>query len=220
MENLPIFGFGIGGYRSFSGYPQLLGPFKKINVFIGENNSGKSNILRFIRDVYEPIAARNGRFRRLHSGEIPQGGVSPGIVPIMAQVTDDRLRQMKSGLTDNECNLMRSLLCDSPSNQECVFVISLTTNTIITDIESLYARIAPVDRPRLSQLWTRITGFSQGDIKQHWIPELANWVWGESFRPITVKYVSTLRQIPTDLPPKFHPGIIRVRWFDTLSTGC
>lgn len=41
-------GIGISQYRSFGSEVQRIGPFKKINFFIGQNNSGKSNILLFI----------------------------------------------------------------------------------------------------------------------------------------------------------------------------
>jgi len=50
-----IYGFGISYFRSFGEEEQVLGPFKKINVIIGRNNSGKSNVLRFIRDAYWKI---------------------------------------------------------------------------------------------------------------------------------------------------------------------
>lgn len=42
-------GFGIGGYRSF-GRLQLIGPLAKVNLLVGANNSGKSNILRFANE--------------------------------------------------------------------------------------------------------------------------------------------------------------------------
>ena len=42
-------GFGISGYRSFGPALQRIGPLKKINLFIGQNNSGKSNILLFLQ---------------------------------------------------------------------------------------------------------------------------------------------------------------------------
>ncbi|MHC9542592.1 MAG: hypothetical protein AB9903_24040 [Vulcanimicrobiota bacterium] len=42
-----IDGIGIAGYRSFGKEIQRIGPFSKINIFIGKNNSGKSNILQF-----------------------------------------------------------------------------------------------------------------------------------------------------------------------------
>lgn len=43
-----IHGFKISGYRSFGPEEQTIGPFNKINLFIGQNNSGKTNILKFI----------------------------------------------------------------------------------------------------------------------------------------------------------------------------
>lgn len=42
-------GFGIANYRSFDATGFIVEDIKKINVFIGKNNSGKSNILRAIR---------------------------------------------------------------------------------------------------------------------------------------------------------------------------
>ena len=43
-----IDGIAISNYRSFGPEIQKIGPFSKVNIFIGKNNSGKSNILRFI----------------------------------------------------------------------------------------------------------------------------------------------------------------------------
>lgn len=43
-----LHGFLIAGYRSFGPEPVRIPDLKKVNVFIGSNNSGKSNILRFV----------------------------------------------------------------------------------------------------------------------------------------------------------------------------
>lgn len=43
-----IHGFKISGYRSFGPDEQTIGPFSKINLFVGQNNCGKTNILKFI----------------------------------------------------------------------------------------------------------------------------------------------------------------------------
>lgn len=51
-----IDGVGIAGYRSF-GSLQLVGPFQKINLFAGPNNSGKSNFLGFLRFVYPKLGS-------------------------------------------------------------------------------------------------------------------------------------------------------------------
>lgn len=50
MSELLLRNLAIGGYRSFAA-PQRLERFSKVNIFIGQNNSGKSNILRFIHEV-------------------------------------------------------------------------------------------------------------------------------------------------------------------------
>ncbi|WP_082564827.1 AAA family ATPase [Acidovorax sp. Root568] len=41
----------IAGYRSFGESPQYFENFEKINLFIGQNNAGKSNVLRFISEI-------------------------------------------------------------------------------------------------------------------------------------------------------------------------
>lgn len=46
-ENIYLPGFGFGGYRSL-GSIQRIWPLTKINLFVGANNSGKSNVLRFL----------------------------------------------------------------------------------------------------------------------------------------------------------------------------
>ena len=41
-------GFGITGFRSFGPDPQYLYPMEKVNLIVGRNNAGKSNVLRAI----------------------------------------------------------------------------------------------------------------------------------------------------------------------------
>ena len=51
-DHICISGFGLSGYRSFGSKTQRFGPFGKINLIIGQNNAGKSNVLRFIHEHY------------------------------------------------------------------------------------------------------------------------------------------------------------------------
>lgn len=46
-------GFGVSGFRSFGPDPQYLYPLEKLNLIVGRNNSGKSNILRLVRLLEE-----------------------------------------------------------------------------------------------------------------------------------------------------------------------
>ena len=59
-ENILIEGFALGGYRSFGNNIQRFNHFNKINLFIGQNNSGKSNVLRFLNDVFPYLNNING----------------------------------------------------------------------------------------------------------------------------------------------------------------
>lgn len=49
----------ISGYRSFGAKPVYFDNFSSINIFIGKNNSGKSNVLRLLKEVL-PHAAGHG----------------------------------------------------------------------------------------------------------------------------------------------------------------
>ncbi len=48
---MKITGFGIANYRSLGPKGAWIRDFDKINIFIGKNNSGKSNVLHFLRDL-------------------------------------------------------------------------------------------------------------------------------------------------------------------------
>lgn len=72
-----INGFAFRGYRSFSSTaPAILAPLGKINLIVGQNNTGKSNVLRVLTDTYgadanastnwdRPLGDAEHTFRRL-----------------------------------------------------------------------------------------------------------------------------------------------------------
>jgi len=50
-------GFGFSGYRSFGDELAIIAPLKKINFIIGKNNSGKSNIVHFLKNHMSGVMA-------------------------------------------------------------------------------------------------------------------------------------------------------------------
>jgi len=50
---LTLDGIAISGYRSFGDKLVKINDLQKINIFIGKNNSGKSNVLRFFKHLSE-----------------------------------------------------------------------------------------------------------------------------------------------------------------------
>ncbi len=62
MDNnnfIAVRSLSISGYRSFGKNTQRFEQFSKVNLFIGKNNCGKSNVLRFINDIYQHLTANN-----------------------------------------------------------------------------------------------------------------------------------------------------------------
>ena len=45
-------GFGFSGYRSFGNKLAKIAPLRKVNLIIGQNNVGKSNIINFLSKQY------------------------------------------------------------------------------------------------------------------------------------------------------------------------
>jgi predicted ATP-dependent endonuclease of OLD family len=54
-DSIIIRNLAIAGYRSFGAEPQYFSRFSKINLLIGQNNAGKSNVIRFLSEIYPRV---------------------------------------------------------------------------------------------------------------------------------------------------------------------
>ena len=52
LNDIYLDGIALAGYRSFGKELQKIGPLRKINFIIGQNNTGKSNILKYLADHF------------------------------------------------------------------------------------------------------------------------------------------------------------------------
>lgn len=52
-------GIRIANYRSFAPSLETIGPFKKINLFVGQNNAGKSKVLKLLVERYRAMVGNN-----------------------------------------------------------------------------------------------------------------------------------------------------------------
>ena len=94
-EPIIILGFGFSGYRSFGPELQRIGPCRKINLLIGQNNSGKSNILRFICDHYAKLLGiTQGREWKLKDLEIHRSlQTFPSRLSLVFRATEEHVRR-------------------------------------------------------------------------------------------------------------------------------
>lgn len=52
-----VHGIALGGFRSFGEQPQIIAPLEKVTLIAGQNNSGKSNILRFVHSYLPDVVS-------------------------------------------------------------------------------------------------------------------------------------------------------------------
>ncbi|RWX45690.1 putative ATP-dependent endonuclease, OLD family [Candidatus Electrothrix aarhusensis] len=95
QQGIIIPNLAIAGYRSFGREPQCFDQFAKINLFIGQNNAGKSNVLRFLSEVYPqlwPMLAKVPR-RELTLGELDRHllGNPPLLLGLGEKIDTDEL---------------------------------------------------------------------------------------------------------------------------------
>jgi hypothetical protein len=123
-----IDGFTIGSYLSF-GTPQRIGPLSKINIFIGQNNAGKSKILQYVSSSYvqwletsrnrvqRPATQENvrkpGAVKRFELGISPTGSVFSQIWKAEKDFTDpqrEALLKLIELLTETDCGWITFLV--------------------------------------------------------------------------------------------------------------
>lgn len=195
-------GFGFSGYRSFGNELAIIFPLKKVNLIIGKNNAGKSNVVNFLKDQYAYFLgkARNQSLITSRQQEIPFKDVDRHFsrerathrisFPIPQDEVDDYIN---SKLTDENRhrtprNLAKKLLSSdafADSNGNVWFTYSSDNPNGDFKLEINVESITPVLEYReWNQLWGALTHRSGGNIQSHWIPE-------------TIRY---LAYIPSDSP--------------------
>lgn len=87
VENIYLPNIGVSGYRSFSDHGVYFPQLGKVTLIVGQNNSGKSNVLRFLSEAYSGIST--GTTSRWQPNPLDvHNGVSSGISLKIAQSLD------------------------------------------------------------------------------------------------------------------------------------
>lgn len=179
-----IDGFGISGYRSFGKDICRIGPLGKINIFAGQNNSGKSNILNYLIYQYKPILNSIQQLNRSHT-------LSELDIPISGW---DRKTRIEIGISHNsdtynkllkkpefENNNYReflkrvlhsNLLCEKQNNISWIPFedygeLGLMVKREIVDNLAQDS----ISHSEWRLLWNKLTKYEGGDLRDNWIPE-------------------------------------------------
>ena len=174
-----IDGVGISSYRSF-GELQLIGPFEKINLFIGQNNSGKSNVLRFLTYVYHELAKEKtfsfGDLDRHKPDAMEKAQFAFGLRlggELHDSILSDLSQKIPGGLNDLVEAILKSNAV-SHGTSVAWFVYEETGGGGIglaaSFLDTLDAENV-LDRSQWLSLWDAITRQKGGSLREHWIPE-------------------------------------------------
>ena len=196
----------IAGYRSFGKEPQYFERFSKINIFIGQNNAGKSNILRFLHDIYSQVSEKNGPALDLLVKHFPNQ--PPTLLGIGEEIdrtdpTHPKLphdHRLVAGLPsgagrDNAAYALGKIFSEKTRMDQTSLCWTLYTVSKKVDEQASWIKaIKLLKDPELQQLWSTITKQHGGARINHWEPEVARHL-PASPTAIKTQLIPAIRQI-------------------------
>jgi hypothetical protein len=217
MENVYIQAFGISSFRSFGREPELFPHLKKINLIIGQNNSGKSNVLRYLNHHYaKAVASCQGKEGRpgyaLKDIDKHLGGET-GVhtfcigMPLEGKEYEDWAKGIRDRIQSKSIpfgiieNILRSLSLNDDKNISW-FKYELTTDgrmKLAVSIEEVHERVKTKGDGEWASIWNALTGASGGNLHQHWIPEILQKLSPIDRAVPPVTFVPAIREVgPAD----------------------
>ena len=181
-------GFGFSGYRSIGDNIVKIGPLKKVNLIIGKNNVGKSNIINFLKNQYSFFLYKvsnnnhNGRNQRKNP-----------FLDIDYHISDNKVRHrisfplfesdidyfISKKLPDEKRHiefrkLAKKLLLSINFSDENGSVWFTYYSSNINGGFELDIDINAIEEvltySEWNHLWGALTSSSGGDLRVHWIP--------------------------------------------------
>lgn len=172
----------IAGYRSFGREPQYFDKFDKINLLIGRNNAGKSNVLRFLCEVYPSAKKRDNKNIDPLSFHLIDH--SPTLIGMGEEVftKNDKYKIREDhpflqGRSNSASELIHFIIgkiyhtkCKIENTQLCWIFTERTSGKITgTNWSKAAAEIRDND---LYTLWSQLTGIRGGERNRDWEPSI------------------------------------------------
>lgn len=168
----------IAGYRSFGKNPQYFERFEKVNIFIGQNNAGKSNVLRFLHEIYPQMSERKDlQFDALVRHLPDQPPILLGIGEEIDRTDPKQPMLQKSHRLVVGKQIMASIFgklfaekARIDGTQLCWTLLTLPDRK---DLQESWSKAAKVLHDQeMQQVWSRMTGMSGGDRMHNWEPQV------------------------------------------------
>jgi hypothetical protein len=173
----------IAGYRSFGRQPQYFERFAKVNIFIGQNNAGKSNVLRFLHEIYPQASQRDALKIDSLARHLPDRppillGIGEELDfidpnnPLLAK--GHRLLVGKSEPQNRAAaNIFGKLFFEKSKIDQTSLCWTLLTLPDRKDQQDSWSKAAKILQDReIQQIWALLTGMGGGDRKGNWEPQV------------------------------------------------
>lgn len=169
----------IGGYKSFREV-QRFERFAKINLFIGQNNCGKSNVLRFIHYIYPQIFKKAFSLEEMDRPLPLRAPFTYGVnlyIPADGNETTEydshvlpkfNSEQKSHAFKPHVLQIFRKKIELDDTNNHIWFYYDEKKSLIPTNWNEAFTVLKD---PIIYGLWNALTAQQNGDIKSHWIPE-------------------------------------------------
>lgn len=201
-----ISNLAIAGYRSFGKEPQYFERFAKVNIFIGQNNAGKSNVLRFLHEIYSQASEREGLKLDSLARHLPdQPPILLGIGEEVDRTDPKRPVLLHSHRLivgkQNEhqkrtaAAIFGKLFLEKSRLDQTTLCWTLLTLPDRKDQQQSWSEAAKVLQDQeLQQVWAMLTGMGGGDRKGSWEPQVLQRV---PAAPASIKtqLIPAIRQI-------------------------
>ncbi|OYY74647.1 MAG: hypothetical protein B7Y40_03450 [Gammaproteobacteria bacterium 28-57-27] len=196
----------IAGYRSFGKKPQYFEQFAKVNILIGQNNAGKSNVLRFLHEIYSQSSKRDGlKFDSLARHLPDQPPIILGIGEAVDRTDPNRpvlldshrlIVEEKNGHKKKTAAAVFGKLFSEKSRlDQTTLCWTLLTLPDLKDQQESWSKAAnALQNHEMQQVWTMLTGMSGGDRKSSWEPQVLR---NMPATPVSIKtqLIPAIRQI-------------------------
>jgi hypothetical protein len=161
----------LAGYRSFGRKPQYFDQFAKVNLLIGRNNAGKSNVIRFLHEVYgvdSNTAIPAGHLSRHKPGEpamlVGAGSVLTPVGEVPERLLEDLQPVFRTVAVDSpDYQALKSLIVSIYAEKRklegtthCWHLYEAGTRNAI--LENWRASVQAQDHRELPHLWAALTG--------------------------------------------------------------
>jgi len=196
--------FAIAGYRSFGSEPQRIGPLAKINLFVGQNNSGKSNIVRFLSQHYRSVVdSAAGRPQGLKFDRLdrPLGDDTGRFrIEFGLLLGDKKHEELKQQIDPRSRGFVDRVLNSQTLRAENVAWFPYEaawgqSPQLAADVVKKIHDENVLRDDEWENLWATLTRQTGGGVEQHWIPEILRQLSPVRFGSPTFEVIPAIRRV-------------------------